>query len=103
MFERQLEYWPPGAAAPRPIRVIVSAPVQDVPTVDDPDWSCRVTIEGFDEPCSAPCYQVDAIGVLLAALAFADSEVRRLARGGRVTWLGNEDLGLPRMPSSSDD
>ena len=103
MFERELEYWPPGATDSRPIRVIVSAPIQNVPTVDDMDWSCTVSIEGFDEPCSAPCIQVDAIGALLAAFAVADSEVRRLARGGRVTWLGHDDLGLPRMPLISDE
>jgi hypothetical protein len=103
MFQRELEYWPPGATRPRPIRVIVGVPVQNVPTVDEMDWSCNVTIEGFDEPYSAPCYQVDAIAVLLAAFAVADSEVRRLARGARVTWLGNEDLGLPRMPPMSGD
>ena len=103
MFERKLEYWPPGTTEPRPIRVIISAPVQNVPTIDDPDWSCTVTIEGFDESYSAPCIQVDAIGALLAALAVADSEVRHLARGARVTSLGHEDLGLPRMPTTSDD
>lgn len=102
MFTRELEYWPPGATEPRPIHVIVSTPLQNVPTVDDMDWSCTVSIEGFDEPCSMSCYQVDAIGVLLAAFMTADSEARRLARGGRVTWLGEEDLGLPRFQTSED-
>lgn len=103
MFTRELEYWPPGATEPRPVRVIVSLPLQDVPTVDGMDWSCTVTIEGFDEPCSMPCCQVDAIGVLLAAFMVAGSEVRRMARAGRVTWLGHDDLGLPPMPPATGD
>lgn len=88
MIERELQYRPSGAAEPRPIYVRIGTPVPW-----GKDWECTLTIEGFDVPYSHKCHQVDSVGAMLAALSIAPIAARSLAaRGGRLTWLGEEDL-----------
>lgn len=94
MIERELEYWPPGAAAPTTIRVRIGAPEP----ADDGNYQSTLTIEGFDKPYRARFDQVDSLGALLAAAAIAPSTLAmRVAKGGRLTWLDQEDLGFPLL------
>jgi hypothetical protein len=95
---RDLEYWAPGASTPRPIRVTVDTPIQDVPTAGGVDWSCSLRIEGFEKPHSERFIQVDALGAFLAAAAIAPIILRSFVPdGGRLTWLEHEDLGFPSL------
>src|SRR5689334_8873936 len=100
MIERELQYWPPGAAEPRPIHVRI-----DTPVPWGEDWVCTLTIEGFDTPYSHKCPQVDSIGAVLEALSLAPIVARSLvAPGGRLTWLGEEDLHFStRLLDTADD
>jgi hypothetical protein len=62
------------------------------------EWSCTYTIEGFRRPyTSRPVPQVDALGSFLAALQRAGVHLSCSAEpeGGRLTWEGRADLGLP--------
>lgn len=103
-MERELEYWAPGATEPRAIRVHIEIPVQDVATAQGTDWSCRLRIAGFDEPYSMRFHQVDPIGAMLAAMAVAPAVLRSLMQhGGRLTWLGLEDLGFPLLSAPTQD
>ena len=100
MIERLLEYWPVGATTSQPIRVSIGEPAQDVPCDDGTvAWSCVLTIEGFPEPYSHPVCGEDSMQALIIAVTMAaPAELARLAAGGRVTFLGSEDLGFPPLP-----
>lgn len=98
-MERELEYWPPGAAESTPIRVDVGIPVQDA---NGTDWSCTLTISGFDSPYSMAYPGVDAISALLAAISLAPHVLRsRTPAGGRLTWLGEEDLQFATLDTAN--
>jgi hypothetical protein len=93
---RELAYWPPGATEPIPIRVSIGIPEQDA---DGTDWSCTLSIDGFDKPCSMALPGTDAISALLRALSLAPHVLRsRTPSGGRLTWLGEEDLRFSTTP-----
>lgn len=94
VMEREIEYWPPGATEPRTILVSIGMPVQDVPCVDGTDWSCTLTITGFDEPVSIRFPGVDALHAFLTAVSFAPLELRLRAPDGRLAWLDEADLGF---------
>lgn len=104
-MERELEYWAPGATEPRVIRVSISNPVQASPMASGADWSCSLTIAGFDEePYSRTFTQVDAIGAMLSALGIAPYLLRTFVRrGGRLTYLQSEDLSFPLLSPPSQD
>lgn len=90
-MERELEYWPPGATVPVPIRVGVSVPTRE----PDGTWLCTLTIEGFDKPHSQTFPGSDALSALLTAISFAPLKLElRVPEGGRLTWHGDTDLGL---------
>lgn len=101
-MDRELQYLAPGATAPRPIRVSISIPVQNVTTAGGTDWSCVLTIDGFPEAYSTPFCGVDAIQAMIFAMSTAPTAVESLTRsagGGRVTFLGDENLGFPTFPA----
>lgn len=94
MIERLLEYWPPMATEPVTIHVRIDAPE---PTPEG-NYQATLSIEGFDEPYSAPFDQVDSLGAVLAAAAIAPSILSMRAKeGGRLTWLEGADLGFPLL------
>ncbi len=98
-MERQLEYWPPGATVPLPIHVHVGIPEPDA---GGPDWSCTLTIDGFETPYVMSYPGVDALSALLRALRMAPIILRsRTPDGGRLTWLGDEDLGFGPLSSTA--
>ena len=94
MIERLLEYWAPGAAAPITIRVVIGAPE---PTPEG-NYQSTLSIEGFHKPYDAPFVQVDPLGAVLAAAAIAPSVLYRyVEKGGRLTWVGMNDLSFPLL------
>jgi hypothetical protein len=102
--ERELDYWSPGATASQPIRVCIGTPAQDIPTAGGVDWSCTLSIEGFERPYTQRFFQVDPLGAFLAATAIAPLVLRSFVPdGGRLTWLGREDLGLPLLSPPCQD
>ena len=66
-MERQLEYWPPGATQPIPIRVLIGPPEER----SESEWACTLTIEGFPgQPLySQGMHDVDAMERLLLMLS----------------------------------
>jgi hypothetical protein len=96
VMERELEYWPPGALEARPIRVCIGFPVQDVQCAHGMAWSCTLTIDGFAQPYRMSFPGIDAVAALVAALRLAPDVLEAMARPGRVTWLGEDDLGFIR-------
>lgn len=63
------------------------------------DWRCRYEITVGSTRWTSAAYGVDSLQALLLALAKARAEL--LARGCRdglrLTWLGQDDLGLPSV------
>ena len=94
VMDRELEYWPQGALESMPIRVSIGVPVHDVSCAHGMAWSCSLGIAGFDQPYLMKFPGVDAVAALIAALRLAPDVLGALARPGRVTWLGEDDLGF---------
>jgi hypothetical protein len=95
-MDRQLDYWPPGAAQSVPVRVRIGVPVPHPKY----DWGSTITIEGFP---NKPAFSVEMTGgdpveALSYALSIAPIHVRLLVeRGGRITRYGKENLQFPSM------
>lgn len=93
-LERELEYWPPGAPTPLPIRVRIGWPEPD----SHHGWASVVTFEGFPKKplATTSAYGVDPLQALGFALTMIPLLLQRwVDRGGRVTWQGEEHLQLP--------
>jgi hypothetical protein len=91
---RELEYLAPGASAPVPIRVAISLPLQM-----GPKWSCMLRIKRAADEHVMPVHHADSIGAITEALYLAPIVLRQLVEpGGRLTYLGSEDLGFPVRP-----
>lgn len=96
-LERGLEYLAPGASALVSIKVAISPPFQD-----DERWSCMLTVKGFGEDHEETIQHADTIGAITEALCLAPIVLRRLVEpGGRLTYLGREDLGFPIRPGET--
>jgi hypothetical protein len=96
MMERELEYWAPGATEPRPIRVTFGAP-EPHPKYE---WSCSITITGFEKTYTKQMYQVDPVGATIAAMAITPYLLRSFAgRGGRLTFRGSAEIDFPTLLS----
>lgn len=90
---RTLEWTREGVEGARAITVTVSAPERD--PVTGGYFRVLVGISGFDQACSHYFHGLDAIQATLTGLWSVPDLVRSLAgRGGRVTWLGSEELGF---------
>lgn len=95
---RELQYWPPGAAEARSIRVTISAPVPSAEITGGGDWTCTLSIEGFDESYQRSFSSVDPLAAVLSAAAIAPHLLRTFtSRGSRLTWLDSEHLGFPLL------
>ena len=93
---RELEYTPPESDTPRTVRVSVGVPEPD--PLPGGDFRVRVEIVGFDDAYAKYTFGVDAIQALILALGTVPDVVHALAGGGRVTWLGYDDLGFRYTP-----
>ncbi len=73
----------------------IGAPVRD--SRPEGDWYCPYQILGVQQSRISEAYGVDALQALLLALEKAKSELAFSARvnGFRLTWLDQEDWGLP--------
>ena len=61
------------------------------------DWSCVYRIQGIGNDLTSKAYGVDAIQALWLTLRKVGIELRHLmaARQMRLSWLDDDDLGLP--------
>lgn len=90
---RTREWTREGAEGARAITVTVSAPERD--PVTGGYFRVLVDISGFDQACSQYFHGLDAIQATLTGLWSVPDLVRSLAgRGGRVTWVGSDELGF---------
>jgi uncharacterized protein DUF6968 len=67
------------------------APFPDTP---DRDWYCPWVIQGLNTPVQHEAVGVDALQALLMALSGLRAELQSIGRGGKLTWLDDDDLGL---------
>lgn len=95
-LERDLEYWPPGATEPLPIKLRIGFPEER----PEGGWKSTLLFEGFP---SRPFDQIDLVGgdpidAISYALAIAPLRLRLMyPRGGRLTHDGSEQLRFPSM------
>ena len=94
--ERELEFQPSDGSEPRKVMVRFGPP-----TLDDDDWRVSIEIHGL----SSEVYRKDAWGVdsaqaIIEALWIAPVLLKSLAAEakGKLTFLGNDDLGFYRPP-----
>lgn len=87
---RDLEAWPPGAAAPQAIRVTIGEPYEE-----PPHWRCLLEISGIASPYSMVFPGADALDAFLSAVSLVPHVLRAsVPRGTRITWQGAEELGF---------
>ncbi len=92
---------------PTGVRLVTIRIGQPVP---DPkpggDWLCPVAFRGAPRgrlPSGTQAvYGVDALQAMVLALGYAQQTLAQLQResGGKLTWLGSADLGLPDIMAS---
>lgn len=93
-MQRELEFHPADGGPPR--RVVVSFSVPAPSDSSGEEWRCRLEIAGLRETPHVQDFPgVDALQALLSAIRIVPLLLRLDARGGRLTWLGSEDLGFP--------
>lgn len=75
--------------------VTIGQPVSD-PRVGG-DWSCAYQIQGIGNDLTSKAYGVDAIQALWLTLQKVGMELRHImaARQMRLTWLDDDEIGLP--------
>ena len=98
--ERVFELTGPDGVAE--VRLALGPPEPDPRPDGDPrcpDWRCRVRIAGLARPVDQHAYGIDALQALALGCEMARSylETAPLAAGQALTWLGQADLGLPRV------
>ena len=94
---RALQFVPAGSTTARSIEVSISLPTRD----EDDNWWALLEVVGFDEPYSKRIPGADAIQAVLSAAGLVPHLVAAMAKGGRVTLDGNEDLGFRLAGGSS--
>jgi uncharacterized protein DUF6968 len=78
------------------VRLRVYRPIPD-PTPGG-DWRCRLVIDGLGRPVDRWVHGVDGVQALGLALEMARSHLQPSPEHpALVTWLGQADLGLPRL------
>lgn len=87
---RVLDFVPTGATRARPVEVSIGLPAQD----GDGIWWALLEVVGFDDPYSKQIPGADAIQAVLAAAGIAPHLIAAMAKGGRVTLEGSDDLGF---------
>ena len=78
----------------REVVLRIGKPVHD--PKEGGDWSCPYQIVGLWDDRVSAAYGVDPVQALLLSLQKAGLELNyyRTAQKGKLTWLGEEDLGL---------
>ena len=62
------------------------------------DWRCRVVISGLGPRVDQFAYGVDSLQALALGLEMARAHLMHAPpAGGGLRWLGESDLGLPRV------
>ena len=95
LVERTFEYH--TAEGLRQVRLTLSVPKPD--RARRAGWRCRVRIAGLDRGVDQYAYGVDGVQALVLALEMARVILRTtpLPDGARLTWLDDDDLGIPAM------
>ena len=79
-----------------PVRLRVCRPAPD--PAPGGDWRCRLVIDGLGRPVDRWAYGIDGVQALGLALEIARSYLQPSPEHpALVTWLGQADLGLPRL------
>ena len=87
---RVLQFVPDGTTSSRSIEVSIGVPRPD----GDNNWWALLEISGFDEPYSKEIPGADAIQAVLSAAGIVPHLLAAMAKGGRVTLEGSDDLGF---------
>ncbi|CAA9295138.1 MAG: hypothetical protein AVDCRST_MAG11-421 [uncultured Gemmatimonadaceae bacterium] len=95
LVERTFEYH--TAEGLRQVRLTLSVPKPD--RARRAGWRCRVRVTGLDRGVDTYAYGEDGMQALVLALEMARVILRTAPRpdGARLTWLDDEDLGIPTM------
>ena len=95
VVERTFERTGPAGAAV--VRLALGRPEPD----PEPggDWRCRVVVSGLGRLVDQYAYGIDSLQALALALEMARALLAHAALrpGERLQWLGDADLGLPRV------
>jgi hypothetical protein len=88
-----------GADTPSRILVRLGRPVRD-----GEDWRTPYEIHGpaAGDLRARSIFGVDSMQSLLCAVQIISAELSVYARRGRLTFLGEADLGLPLLPADSE-
>lgn len=97
--ERELTLVPEGADTPSRILVRIGRPVRD-----GQDWQTPYEIRGpaADDIRARSIFGVDSMQSLLLAVQTIGAELSTYARRGRLTFLGEDDLGFPLPTARSE-
>jgi hypothetical protein len=77
------------------VHLLVARPERDPEAGGD--WRCRHVILGLGPTVDRYAYGIDGLQALALTLEMARAELEAAAQAGNaVTWLGGEDLDLPR-------
>lgn len=82
--------------ASREIAVRIGRPTRDL--AEGGDWKCGYIVDGLGRDISGVAYGVDSLQALLLCLRRIAAELDHVSRelNATLTWLGMEDLGLPK-------
>lgn len=88
--QREFDYVGPNGAAKIVATIGKPAHMPDFPS----DWYCPCVIEGPDGRRQLDAAGVDAIQALLMALSAMRADLRHIARRGKLTFLGDDDISI---------
>jgi hypothetical protein len=98
IVERELEFQPSDSSEPRKVTVRFGPP-----TLDADDWRVSIEIHGLspaEQVFRKDAWGVDSAQAMVEALWIAPVLLKSLAADakGKLTFLGNDDLGFYRPP-----
>jgi hypothetical protein len=99
--ERELEFHPSDGSEPRKVTVRFGPP-----TLDDDDWRVSIEIHGLspaEQVFRKDAWGVDAVQAIIEAIWIAPVFLKMLVADakGKLTFLGNDDLGFYRSPPAT--
>jgi hypothetical protein len=90
--ERELEFTENGSSVARTIIARIGSPQPD-----EGSWRCATLIEGAPTKNEIfHAYGEDSMQALLLAMQALAIRLQVVGRAGTLTWLGDDDLGLPQ-------
>lgn len=81
----------------------LSKPYQRIKDNSDLNWGCSYKISGLETEIFQTVYGIDSLDALLLALSIARIQLQSYgADTGKITWLGDVDLGLNLIIPSNE-